>query len=144
MASLRYGSIYPSVFSMGGGEWRIILDDGRPFVHYLLMQKIDRECRGELMEQVADSEGAPVGCSVFRNGKNWSVLLFSRDFRAESRVKLQLPQGLLPQKATEWTLTTARSDTRLDYSEKTRNIRLKDGCEVSVPPHGVKLSRFEE
>ena len=83
------------------------------------MQKIDRECRGELMEQVADSEGAPVGCSVLRDGKNWSILLFSRDFRVESRVKLQLPQGLLPQKATEWTLTTARSDTRLDYSEKT-------------------------
>ena len=143
-ASLRYGSIYPSVFSMGGGEWRIILDDGRPFVHYVLMQKIDRECRGELMEQVAEGEGAPVGCSVFRDGKNWSILLFSRDFRAESRVKLQLPQGLLPQKATQRTPTTARSDTRLDYSEKTRNIRLKDGCEVSVPPHGVKLIRFEE
>ena len=96
------------------------------------------------MEQGADSEGAPVGCSVFRDGKNWSILLFSRDFRAETRVKLQLPQGLHPQKAMEWTLTTARSDTRLDYSEKTRNIRLKDGDEVSVHPHGVKLIRFEE
>lgn len=142
-SSLRYGSIYPSVFSLGGGEWRVTLDDGTPLSHYALMQLVNTHCRGWVLPTDAAID-SPVGCSAFRgdDGK-LRVLLFSRQFDADYPVLLDLPGQGKKMRVSVTTLSGPTPSTRLDYKLHTRTITLRKGKSVVVPAFSAIMLEFE-
>lgn len=144
ISSLHYGSIWPSIFSINGGEWRIMLDNGTPFAHYTLIQKINQQCQGVLMRHATEEKFPPVGSAVFRNGKQWAILLFSRDFTRPYQVGIQLPKGLKKCKASVWELNAEDMSTRTGFHTSTRSLRLRNGSQILVPAHSVQLITFQE
>lgn len=144
ISSLHYGSIWPSIFSMNGGEWRIMLDNGTPFAHYTLMQKINQQCRGVLMYHATEEKNPPVGSAVFRKGRQWAILLFSRDFTSSCQVEIHFPEGMKRCKASVWELNAEDVSTRTDFRTSTHSMRLRNGSKVLVPAHSVRLITFQE
>lgn len=139
LSSLKYGAIYPSIFSMGGGEWRICLDDGTPLSHYELMKLIDTKCRGKLMKTTPDEEGNLVGINAFRTTDGYSILLSSRDFGTNTKVKLNLPANMRVKEAILTTLSSQEPTTKLGFRFTEKQMRFKSGDAVAVPAHTTVL-----
>ena len=166
-ASLKYGSILPAMFSFDGGEWRITID-GRPYAHYDIARLINTYCKGHLLSTSVvtnnqllceDVNGKmmpikghePVGTTVYNNGKQWSVLLFSRDFDQEYSVQLNLPEDIGEIKnAKRFIVTGDGSENGPSIREgfyvtpgSGESVSLKNGQVVHVPPFSMVMYTFE-
>ncbi|MDD6210226.1 MAG: T9SS type A sorting domain-containing protein [Bacteroidales bacterium] len=162
-ASMRYGSIVPSIYGIDGGEWRITLNDGTPLAHYAMASLINRYCKGHIVSSDVETNNTlmirnsswipvplldydPIGASVYNQGTKWSILLFSRDFHNDYTVQLNLPEGVNP-KATSGTRYLISGDdpsVRETFTADTlENLTISDGMLVKVPKYSMVLYTFE-
>ncbi|MDD6210674.1 MAG: T9SS type A sorting domain-containing protein [Bacteroidales bacterium] len=162
-ASMKYGSIVPTIFTYGSGEWRISLDDGTPLAHYAMAALINKYCKGHVVSStvgtnntlmVENSKGTlvplldhdPVGASVYNNGKQWTIVLFSRDFQHDYSVQLALPAGINPKagSVTRYRVTGDDPSSRETFKSDTlENQTITDGMIVKVPKYSMVMYTFE-
>lgn len=138
-SSLKYGCIYPSIFSMGGGEWRICLDDGTPLSHYELIKLVNSKCRGKVLKTLPAEEGETVGITAFQTKDGYSLLLSSRNFQTNSQVKINLPAGVEVKEAVQTVLSSKDPTTKLDFNITEKALRFKSGKSILVPAHSAVI-----
>ena len=166
-ASMKYGGLVPAIFVYGGGEWMINVGN-RPLAHYTMARLVNTYCKGHLVESTVVTNNQvmvdvttinvftpisnfdPVGASVYNNGKNWSILLFSRDFDNEYSVSINLPEGIgTPKNVKRHIVTGDGSVDGPTLREGFTTIEdeavssLKSGDIVYVPPFSMVLYTFE-
>ena len=164
-SSLKKGGMVPAIFCYGGGEWRINIGD-RPLAHYEMARLVNTYCKGHLLGSNVETNNTllvdntigvftpltghePVGASVYNNGKQWSVLLFSRDFDNEYSVELNLPDIGQIKNAKRFIVKGKNPEvdgpsTREEFEVVESNIAsLKSGDLAYVPPFSMVLYTFE-
>ena len=165
-SSMKYGGMVPSIFIYGGGQW-MINDNDKPLAHYHMARLVNTYCKGHLLKSrvvtnnqlmvdasklndfVPIANFDPVGASVYNNGKNWSILLFSRDFDNEYSVQIKLPEGVGEIKNAKRHIVTGDGSEngpsiRLGFGlTENETVTLKDGDIVYVPPFSMVLYSFE-
>ena len=162
-SSMKVGGTVPAIFTYGGGEWRISID-GRPLSHYVMAQLINTYCKGHLVESNVESNNTimvesggtagvnlrpltnydPVATSVYNNGKQWSILLISRDFDNDYSVQLSLPSDIgTISKAKKFVVSGDNWSIREGYTSTEENVTLTDGQLVYVPKFSMVLYTFE-
>ena len=160
-ASLKYGAVVPAIYDYSSGQWAIT-NNHQPLAHYEMARLINTYCKGHLVESKVATDDAilfdrtygefepiegfdPVGTSVYNNGKNWSILLFSRDFENEYLAQINLPDDIGEIKNVKRHVVTGNDPSiRLDFTLiENEAATLKDGDDVSVPPYSMVLYTFE-
>ena len=164
-ASMKYGGMVPAIFTYGGGEWMINVGN-KPLAHYTMARLVNTYCKGHLVESTVVTNNQvmvdvteinvfapianfdPVGASVYNNGKNWSILLFSRDFENEYSVSINLPEGIGEIKNAKRHIVGGNIEKgptiREDFdTEEGTDVTLKNGDIVYVKPYSMVLYTFE-
>ena len=162
-ATLRYGGMVPALFAFGGGQWMVNVNDA-PLAHLEIGRLVNTYCKGHIVEATVATNNQvmidrqyndfkpvvnfdPVGASVYNNGKNWSILLFSRDFDNEYSVQINLPDNIGTIKNVKRHTIGGNEEgpsIRLGF-DMTENeaATLKDGDVVYVKPYSMVLYTFE-
>ena len=164
-ASFKYGSMVPAIFSYGGGQW-IINNGDTPLAHYEMARLVNTYCKGHLVGSSLESNNQvmcedangklvpikdhePVGTTVYNNGKNWAIALFSRDYEREYTVQINLPDDIGTIKNVKrHTVTGDGTDNGPSIREsfnliEDEAVTLKDGDLVYVPPFSMVMYTFE-
>ena len=164
-ATFRYGGIVPSLFAFSEGQWTVNVGD-QPLAHLEIGRLVNTYCKGHIVESSVATNNQimidqqygvfmpianfdPVGASVYNNGKNWSILLFSRDFDNEYSVQIKLPEGIGELKNVKRHIVTGDGSEdgpsiRLGFSlTENEAVTLKDGDIAYVPPFSMVMYTFE-
>ena len=169
-ASLKYGGAVPSIYKWyakheeSDKDFRINKGD-TPLAHYEIARLINTYCKGHLvgsnietdntlfhrtsLDQLKPIDGYdPVGTSVYNNGKQWSVLLFSRDFENKYSVQLNLPDNIGAIKNAKRFMVTVNGTepdhlVEENFVSKEESVTLANGDMIEVPPFSMVLYTFE-
>ena len=162
-ATFKYGGIVPSLFAFGEGQWTVNVND-KPLAHLEIGRLINTYCKGHIVESSVVTTNQimidrqygsftpianfdPVGASVYNNGENWSILLFSRDFDNEYSVQIKLPDNIGELKNVKRHMIGGNEEgpsVRLGFDHiENESVTLNDGDIVYVPPYSMVLYTFE-
>ena len=153
------GGAIPTVFHLTGGEWKMVVpsQDYKKLPLFYTTQYYNRFCKGNALRTEVESAAPrisssssnggldPVGCHVYVQDNDFSILFFSRDFENDYTVQLDLPDELLilaPQKAMKYVITGdgfSAKEARVDSAM----ITLSDSLLVSVPKYSMVVISFE-
>ncbi len=152
-ASMRYGSIVPTIFHLTGGQWRITrpAENYKRLPLYFMGKFFNRFGKGHVLETefetnniITNSNGqtlalSPVGGYAYNRGEDFSILFVNRDFTDDYTVQVQLPEDItFSTQATLYTLWNdnfASFETNIDSVE----VSLVNGMLVNIPKHAMVI-----
>ncbi len=159
LATIPYGSVYPALFALTGGQWAMVSvpEDYKRLPKFIGGNFINNFARGQLLrshyetddiiydheDKVVDLD--PVGHSVFANDTIYSIVLLSRDYENDQYVQIDIPDGFTFEASTlgsyQFTGDAAPSrDSRVDTLEMNM---LEDGMLVKVPKYSIVALQFK-
>jgi len=152
-ASMRYGSIVPTIFHLTGGQWRITrpAENYKRLPLYFMGKFFNRFGKGHVLETtfetnnvITNSNGQqlalpPIGGYAYNNGEDFALMFINRDFTDDYMVQVQLPEDITF--STQATLYTLWND---DFSSFETNIdsvevSLVNGMLVNIPKHAMVI-----
>jgi hypothetical protein len=153
---MENGVALPDVFTLEGGQWRL-LDDKitlkkRPLYH--IVQHYNNACKGVILnsnyhsvDSIYNDNGRivnleSVGVHSYANGNQYSMALFSRDFENDYVIKLDLPDDIGAISNGKMVIISGENFNSLDASVETSEIDLTDGMLVQVPKYSAVIISF--
>lgn len=158
-SGMRLGSIYPTLYHLTHGEWRITNPDNSysPRPAYNAIELFNTTTLGDILNtdletanELIDGNNRPikldpVGHHFYKNKDGKYVLvLISRDFESDYAVEVIIPDEIYegPAQSTVYDLTSkdfnSTTSSTLEYSLELTNETL-----ITVPAHTMKIIVFE-
>lgn len=154
--AMEYGSIFPAIFSLSGGEWRITqpANGYKQLPLYIGAKFFNKLCKGTIMEttvetnsKIHDYSGVeldfdPVGSHFYTNGTDYSILLVSRDFENDYLLELDLPDGFSFNSTAKKYLISGSDFSTYDATIDSSDITLTDDMFITLPKHSIMIIKF--
>ncbi|MEN8156525.1 MAG: T9SS type A sorting domain-containing protein [Bacteroidota bacterium] len=157
-SAIERGAAIPNIFHFSHGQWKMIIpaQDYQKTPLYHTTRYFNKYCTGDVLESdmetmatISNAAGSkvaadPVGCHVYADGEDYSILLFSRDFEHDYRVQLNLPeeiQLIAPETAKRYLISGANfsaKEATIDSSQFT----ISDGVIVDLPAFSMVVITF--
>lgn len=159
MENIKYGSIYPALFSLAGGKWAMInrSEDDKRMPKFILGKFINDYAIGQYLrdsyqtnEILTNGSGSeidfePVGTHVFANDTAYNIILSSRDYTSDHYVQINLPDGFnfTPSSINHYVFTGNSVDSQDAYVDTLDTFtEIQDGMIVKVPRYSVVFINF--
>ncbi|GJM64349.1 fibronectin type III domain-containing protein [Persicobacter diffluens] len=155
----RLGNIYPTLFHLTAGEWRITNpeDNYSPRPLYTLAKTLNEHSVGDILNSslqtkntLVNDEGIafeldPVGHHFYKTEQGkYALVLFSRDFEHNYTLQLDIPSEILggATAATVYELL-AEDYSANAFEMNTSLLTLSDGAIIPLQANSVKIIEFE-
>ncbi len=155
---LENGVTVPDVFTLEGGQWRLIEDQvsltKRPLYYHV--KYYNTYCKGgEILktnyqsvdsiyndnERIIDMES--VGVHAYHNDGQYGIALFSRDFEHDAVVQLDLPDDIGDISNGKMATITGDNYNALSVDVLEENVSMQDKMLITVPRYGAVYISFD-
>ena len=159
LENIKYGSIYPCLFSLKGGKWAMInrSEDDKRMPKFILGKFINDYAVGQYLrdsyetnEILTNGSGReinlePVGTHVIANDNEYNIILSSRDYTSDHYVQINLPDGFTftPTSVNHYVFTGDSVDSQDAYVDTLDTFtEIEDGMIVKVPKYSMVFINF--
>ncbi|GJM64341.1 fibronectin type III domain-containing protein [Persicobacter diffluens] len=155
----RLGGIYPTLFHLTNGEWRITNAEAgySPRPLYSVAQLLNQHTVGDVLNATVETgaslknaageayEFDPIGQHFYKNvnGK-YVIALFSRDFESDYTVQLNIPSEILSGEVNaDFYELSGNSFSSSETTLNVSNAKIKDGQLIQLKKHSLLIIEFE-
>ncbi len=154
--SMKYGSIVPTIFTLDGGEWRLVQPENnyKRLPLFITGKYFNTYCKGNVLQsqfestnKIPDGYGAylpldAVSGNVYCKDSLYSVLLCSRDFENDYTVQLDLPNDFnFTAQGTKF-IIHGTDFSSYDAIVDSSSVTVSDSMLVNVPKYSMVLLTF--
>ena len=155
---MEYGVTVPDVFSLEGGQWRLLDNQitlkKRP-LYYMVEYYNQIASKGVIMkttfqsvDKIHNNNGSEVnlpsvGVHAYNNDDQYGVVLFSRDFEHDYIVSLDLPDNIGTISNGKMVVVSGDMFNAPDASASDSSITIEDGMLINVPAYSAVFISFK-